>query len=201
LPHFLNVRGSIPKAGAGKTATMSSQYSARFKTRMVERLLGPSGTSATALAAEVGVHQATLSRWVREAATVAAMNMQTKAKAQGAEPADHRRPEDWSAEEKLRAVIEASGLSEQGLGEWLRRKGIHDAQLREWRRSAVDGLGGKRQVGSQSKRVRELEREIRRKDRALAETAALLVLRKKVDALWGDEDASTGSKSDDEFSS
>jgi transposase len=53
---------------------------------------------------------------------------------------------------------------------------------------------------AESKRIKELERELRRKEKALAETAALLVLRKKADALWGDEDASTESKNDDESS-
>jgi transposase-like protein len=169
---------------------------------MVERLVGPRSTSANALAEEVGVHQSTLSRWLRDAATVVDMGKQTKkAEDEGGERAAvSRRPEDWSAEEKLQAVVQTAGLNAGELGEWLRRKGVHETQLRDWRRSAVEALGGKRPSPSSSKRVRELEREVRRKDRALAETAALLVLRKKVDALWGDEDAATGQKNDEESS-
>jgi len=41
------------------------------------------------------------------------------------------------------------------------------------------------------KRIRSLEKELRRKDKALAETAALLVLKKKVQEIWGDEDENT----------
>jgi hypothetical protein len=69
---------------------------------------------------------------------------------------------------------------------------------RRWSR-----CGGARQRGNsaEAKRVKELERELRRKEKALAEAAALLVLRKKANALWGDEDASTESKNDDESSS
>jgi transposase-like protein len=164
---------------------------------MVERLAGPRGTSANALAEEVGVHQSTLSRWLREAGTVADMGRNKK---QGGDGGDARRPEDWSPEDKLKAVIEVSGLGETELGEWLRRHGVHEAQLRDWRRAAIEALAGKRPASSSSKRVRELEREVRRKDRALAETAALLVLRKKLDALWGDEDVAMGQKNDDESS-
>ena len=176
---------------------MSGQYSAAFKARMVERMAGPNGTSANALSTEVGLSQSTLSRWLREAATVVDMG---KHKRPEKDASTARRPDDWSAEEKLKAVIEVASLDESALGEWLRRNGVHEVQLRDWRRAAVEALAGKRPVPSSSKRVRELEREVRRKDRALAETAALLVLRKKVDALWGDEDVATGQKNDDESS-
>lgn len=180
---------------------MTSPYSAAFKARMVERLVGPSGTSASALAAEVGLNQSTLSRWLRDAGTVAAMAKHTKQDDRSTGPGlPRRRPEDWSAEEKLKAVVEVAGLPEGELGEWLRRNGVHEAQLRDWRRSALEALSGKRPSSSQPKRIRELEREVLRKDRALAETAALLVLRKKVEALWGDEDSATGPKSDDDSS-
>ena len=88
----------------------------------------------------------------------------------------------------------------------MRSKGLHEAQLREWRdavmAAAEEALTAPRQRRSspETKRVKELERELRRKEKALAETAALLVLRKKADALWGDEDASTGPMNDDESS-
>ncbi len=180
---------------------MKGPYSEAFKARMVERLAGPNGVSATALSAEVGVSQSALSKWLRDAGSLEGMGKHKKPVdvVKGLE-SPRRRPEDWSAEEKLKAVIEVAGLDETALGEWLRRNGVHEAQLRDWRRAAVEALAGKKPSSSQPKRIRELEREVRRKDRALAETAALLVLRKKVDALWGDEDASTGLKNDDESS-
>jgi transposase-like protein len=118
-----------------------------------------------------------------------------------------RRPDDWSAEEKLEAVLEAKRLSSSELGEFLRRRGLHEAQLRQWQETAdagaLESLRGRKTTGKsgEAKRVKELERELRRKEKALAEAAALLVLRKKAEALWGDEDASTESKNDDESSS
>ncbi|WP_437851709.1 transposase [Sorangium sp. So ce363] len=109
-------------------------------------------------------------------------------------PAVARRPEDWTPEQKLRAMTEAAALSERELGEYLRREGLHEAQLAEWRKAALEALGGPAKAGhgpAPSRRVRELERQLRRKDKALAEAAALLVLQKKVQAIWGDGDDDT----------
>ena len=160
--------------------------------RMVKRMA--QGMSATVLSAELGVSQTSLSTWLRQAHTLRAVPVDPKNSA-----AQPRRPENWSAEEKLEAVLEAGALSESELGEWLRRKGLHEAQLAEWRATAVEALGQVK-VGSKAspdaKRVKELERELQRKDKALAETAALLVLRKKFDALLGDEDDTTGPSND-----
>lgn len=172
------------------------KYSAAFKAKMVQKMLG--GRSAHSLAGEVGVAQPTLSKWLRDAGSLRAVKRRgqnDEAKTEG------RRPDDWSAEEKLEAVLESKRLAGSELGEFLRRRGLHEEQLRQWETAAVDSLRGRRPAKSaESKRVKELERELRRKDKALAEAAALLVLRKKAEALWGDEDASTESKTDDEFS-
>jgi transposase len=173
-------------------------YSESFKAKMLQKML--SGRSATALAVETGVPQPTLSRWQREARTV--RSVAGRKRRQHVERAP-RRPEDWTPEEKLQVVLEARRLSEHDLGELLRRKGLHEAQLREWERASMEALsGGRKPAGKtvETRRIRELERELRRKDKALAEAAALLVLRKKLAALWEDEDGSTGPKTDDESS-
>jgi transposase len=61
----------------------------------------------------------------------------------------------------------------------------------------LEALGPQKKASSDSKRVRELEKQLRRKDKALAEIAALLVLPKKVQAICGDEDDDTGRKNDE----
>jgi len=167
------------------------KYSTEFKRAMVKKLAAPGGRSATALAKETGVSQATLSRWLREAGRLVGMDEDKRKDVQ--EPVQQRRPEDWSAEEKLRAVIEAASLSDAELGGFLRKKGLHEAQLTEWREAAVAALGSPTVKGTkaEAKRIRQLERELQRKDKALAETAALLVLQKKVRAIWGDGDDDT----------
>jgi transposase-like protein len=111
-----------------------------------------------------------------------------------------RRPRDWPPEEKLQAVIEAESLCAEELGAFLRRTGLHEAQLQEWRTIILAGLRGQplrpsASAGAEGRRIRELEKELDRKDKALAETAALLVLKKKAHDIWGDADAPTGKKS------
>ena len=111
----------------------------------------------------------------------------------------NKSPNDWSPEEKLKTVLEADALSDDQIGEFIRRKGIHETHLQQWRLQMLDGLGKhpKRKTKTnkaETKQIRQLEKELRRKDKALAETAALLVLKKKVQEIWGDEDENTTGK-------
>ena len=109
-----------------------------------------------------------------------------------------KRPSNLKPEEKLKIVNEAASLSDEQLGAFLRSKGIHETHLEQWRLQMLGGLGKtekKPKTNSTEtkriKRIRELEKELKRKDKALAETAALLVLKKKVQEIWGDEDDNT----------
>ena len=172
------------------------KYPETFKQRMVSRMSGPGGISASALSEEVNVGQTTLSLWLREATKIGAMGKK--------KPKKPRRPQDWTAEEKLQVVTEASGLSEEALGAFLRQKGLHEAQLEEWRKKAEEGAraalsnqGEPKARRGHSRRIRELERELRRKDKALAETAALLILKKKLASLWGDAEDATESNNEE----
>ena len=172
------------------------RYSNAFKQRMIQKLLAPGGPSAMALSESSGVSQTTLSRWLREAASLAAVANDTDKQRP---PRRSRRPEDWPADERLRVVRETTDLEGTELGTYLRREGLHTATVTEWREhaeaAALAALGGKRARTREHKRIRELERELTRKDKALAETAALLVLAKKARALWGDEDDDTNGRS------
>jgi len=104
-----------------------------------------------------------------------------------------RRPADRSVQEKLKAVIEFEGLEGEKQGECLRREGLHSDHIAGWKKSMEAGLegGGGLSAASRSewaqdkKKIKALERDLHRKDRALAETTALLVLKKKADLIWG----------------
>lgn len=161
-------------------------YSVAFKTRMVGRLVGPAAMSANAVAQEMGISQATLSRWLVAARNVGDMTRSST--------------KNWTGVEKLRVVREAHGLDETALGALLRREGLHEAQLTAWRAAAEAALAeprrGRATPSVEARRIKELERELRRKDAALAETAALLVLKKKAEAWWGDGDDTTPTRSD-----
>jgi transposase len=168
---------------------------------MIRKLSHPSGLGVHELAAKTGVHQTTLSRWRREATILQAKMSQKRHDEAGTKPQVARRPQDLSPEEKLRIVQQATQLRDADLGAFLRREGLHEADLAEWREqvneAALAALSGRRQRTSEQKRVRKLESELRRKEKALAEAAALLVLTKKARALWPDEDDDT-TGSDDE---
>jgi transposase len=169
-------------------------YSTTFRNRMVSRLVGPHALTATELAKETGITQATLSRWLREASTLKApMPPKTDP------PPPSKQLQEWTPEEKFAVVVEAASLTEGELGAFLRSKGLTAAVLEEWRTQAMTGLRGTQQVSEVvvgSKRIKDLERELARKDKALAEAAALVILQKKVRSLLGGVDDDTDPKKD-----
>lgn len=176
------------------------KYSSGFKARMIQRMAAPDPISANRLARDVGVSQNTLSRWLRETSQA----RDVKGNGNVAQLC-FVRPGDLPAVEKYRLVMEASRLSDDELGEFLRRNGLHEAQLEEWRRkveeSALGALGkpkkSRRGKSPEAKRIKQLERELNRKDRALAEVTALLALKKKLADLFGeDEDEGTTPRSE-----
>ena len=165
-------------------------YTDSFKAKMVQRLSAPNAISAIKLAKEVGVSQSALSRWLELARTVEPMTKERPS--DGAVQTGSTRP----AGAKIRIVMAAAALGPGELGAFLRREGVHEAEVEQWREAMTNALDGgatkPSSRGADSKRIKELERELRRKDRALAETAALLVLQKKVHEIWGDGDDDTG---------
>ncbi len=164
-------------------------HSASFKAKMVRRMSAPNAISASALAAEMGLSQPTLSRWLREAGSDKVATMTTKKK----------RPRDRSAEERLALLVQTDALSEEDLGVFLRREGLHQAHLDEWRalalRALADSPKRKPKPSPEARQVQELTKELQRKEKALAEAATLLVLKKKAQAIWGDEADATDPRS------
>lgn len=171
-------------------------YTDAVKARMVARLMGPHAVSAAALAKETGISEASLSRWRQSAAIIPAMPSKSKSKSGGSssrsvEPPARRR----SGADKLALVVRAEGLEDEALGAFLRREGVHMAELEQWRKLAEEALSGARRPAP-SKELRALRADLARKEKALAETAALIVLKKKVAAIWGDEDDDTEETSE-----
>jgi len=177
-----------PRTG-GEQVTIEMVHSEKFKARMVAKMVGPHSISANALSSQIGVGQPTLSRWLREAHTVSGMSNWTESRGSRKKTTGPSR--GWSSEEKFRVVVESRGLSEEELGAFLRKEGLHEAQLEEWSEAMHSGLTPAKKprgVSAETQRIKQLERELRRKEKALAEAAALLVLQKKVHEIWGDED-------------
>ena len=157
----------------------NGNYNGRFKETMVRKMIGPPAVTASALAADVGVAQTTLSRWLKEYGRLGSL---------GGEMSSKKRPQNWSAEEKLSAILEYEKLDEESRGKYLREHGLYSVDIERWRQEVLGALGkkAKKKGDPKEKRIRDLEAELRRKEKALAETAALLVLKKKADAIWGD---------------
>jgi len=165
---------------------------------MVQRMTSPDAISAMRLSKEVGVSQSQLSRWLRDARTVVPM-----AKERRSDRVVEGTPR--TAAEKVRIVMKAAAIPPDELGAYLRREGVHEAELEQWRAAAMEGAAAALEGasapkpagrGPEGKRIKDLERELRRKDKALAEAAALLVLQKKVRALLadGDDEPDDGSE-------
>lgn len=148
-------------------------------------MVGPGAVSATELSRETGIPQPTLSRWLRGAASLRLVTSKPESPKEPEVAAAEKRPQDWSPLERMQFVIDADALDDQELGELLRRRGVHREQLDAWR-AAAEGFGqaAPTRRSAEGKRIRELEREVARKDKALAETAALLVLQKKLQLLF-----------------
>ena len=109
-------------------------------------------------------------------------------------PGDHSRPGSWSVQDKLAVVTARAALNALELSEYCREKGLYPEQVVSWREAALTGYGREDDMKQQQtssrkedrRKIKKLEAELRRKDKALAETAALLVLSKKSRAIWGD---------------
>ncbi len=137
---------------------------------MVQKMLSPRGPSAYALSREVDISQPTLSKWVREC---------------GKEPSMKKGNKYWSRKQKLGAIEQIAELKEEeSRGAYLRKHGLFNRDINDWRRELCEreDPSEKRQL---KKKIHILEKEILRKDKALAEASALLVLKKKMELIWG----------------
>ena len=155
-----------------------TQYSEEFKAGIIAKMLAPNNAGVPELARETGIPKDTLYCWRLK-----------HRRSNGDGMAKQVRYGEPSSKEKFAAVMETASLNEVELSEYCRRKGLYPEQIRAWRRSceqanASAGVGVDREkLRQQAKEIKQLQSELRRKDKALAETAALLVLQKKVHIL------------------
>ena len=155
-----------------------ARYGQKFKDRAVARLPPPESAAVAVVAGEVGIGSVTLERWRDDA-----LSMPARGRA-------------WTAAARLDAVIVTAALDETGKSAWCREHGVYPDELLKWRTSATTALAEPEEIRASPqstrqdrRRIKELERELLRKDRALAETAALLVLSKKVAVIFNKGEA------------
>ncbi len=162
-----------------------SKYSIEFKEAAVQKMMPPNAIPVQAVKRETGVSDVTLYKWRNEYRNKGI-----------AVPGRDINPESWGAKDKLAVVIETAALNESERSEYCRKKGLYPEQVQRWREAALKGYDRDEQIQHQQasnrkedkRKIKKLEAELRRKEKALAETAALLVLRKKAQAIWGEEE-------------
>ena len=131
---------------------------------------------------ELSISVATLERWRADALS---------------RPARERA---WTARARFEAVLATAAMDEASKSAWCREQGVYPQELEQWRSAATQALADpedasrekQREKKADRRRIKELERDLRRKEKALAEAAALLVLSKKLEAIFPkdrDEDA------------
>lgn len=160
-------------------------YSQELKDAILKRMFSPNGESITTISREEGIPEQTLRNW------------RNKARRDGyTVPDTDNTSNEWSTQDKFLTVVETAGMNETEIAEYARKKGLYVEEIKAWRDACMNANGGvakeaaelNRKLKDSEKERRKLEKELKRKEKALAETAALLVLSKKANAIWGDSE-------------
>lgn len=160
-------------------------YSQEHKQSVIAKMMPPDNRRVSELANETGISEQTLYNWRKHAREEGQVV-----------PGDGKNSERWSSADKFAVVLETAAMNEAELSEYCRSKGLYPEQVAEWKTSCMQANASAQEVAKvnreqakqDKKRIKKLESELRRKEKALAETAALLVLQKKAQALWGESE-------------
>ena len=167
---------------------MQTHYAKSFKIEAVKKCLNRSiGETYEEVAESLGMRKTTLYGWVKQ---------MTKGRMEeGATSGPlERRPRDWTSSEKFEAILEVENMSEEEKNSYCRSKGIFPHHLQVWKQEFKSEKSRQRKDKSETKalkaEIKALQKELRRKEKALAEAAALLILKKKVQEIWGSDEES-----------
>lgn len=161
---------------------MAIKHSEAFIEQALVKAFSRGERTIKSVAEDLNVNHHTLKYWMKNKSV-------TK---RDVSAAKEKRPQDWTAEEQLVALQETHGMAGEALQAWCRERGIFAHHLASWRTAfcaeGKEPASGTREVRTLKDEIVKLKREAVRKDKALAEAAALLILQKKFRALWEDED-------------
>ena len=161
------------------------RYSQEQKESIIKRMMPPNNESVSKISKEEGISDVTLYKWRRQARAAGV-----------ATPGNGQTSDKWSSQDKFLIVIETFAMNEIELAEYCRKKGLYREQIEAWKSVCLQANGqafdqAKQLNGAlkeEQKRAKQLEKELQKKEKALAEAAALLLLRKKAQAIWGDDE-------------
>ena len=160
-------------------------YTRRVKETAIRMMLPPENVALSKISETLGVAPATLKKWRNEL------------RANGyAAPANEEPADQWSSQDKFLIVVETMNLNEVELSEYCRKKGLYPEQVKQWQEKCMSANGNipsqvaelVQQDKALQKELRQVRKELQRKESAFAEAAALLILRKKAEAIWGTPD-------------
>ena len=162
------------------------KYSTGFKASIIRKTQDGSGRSISQLAKETGISYTTISNWIEK----------YRIGKLGLDDADGITPHQRNPGEKLALLLENKTLSEDQRGEWLRQHGLHSEHIPLWEQELTAIMNDKQsdlnQINKELKKEnKRLQRDLERKEKALAEAAVLLTLKKKFHNLFPNEDGET----------
>ncbi len=164
---------------------MNNRYNASFKEQSVQKVLATSRSiSVKQLASNLGVGYSTLQKWVAQSRT------QQINKHSSQDMNKEKRPQDWTMNEKLSLIIKCGSLDDEAINQLCREAGVFAHHIKQWKQEIIDVAKpvNPTDIKSLKKENKALKKELNRKDKALAETAALLVLQKKVNQMWSEDE-------------
>ena len=171
---------------------MKRKFTTSFKIQAVEKALTRNeNTTLTEIANSLSIGTSTLSKWIVKAQN---QEFETASQDEITSMSNDKRPQDWTLEERLNIVVVCASLSDEEINTHCRTQGIYPHHIKQWKLDFINGNAPKQKVVSPSEikllkhENKSLKKELNRKDKALAETAALLVLKKKVREIWGDDE-------------
>ena len=170
---------------------MSARYSQSFKQQAIEKALSRSdGTTLEQITDSLGIGHSTLHKWMVKSRKQQLGSSSEHDSASISGVRKEKRPQDWSRPERLEMVISCGCLDEAARNQLCRERGLYAHHVAHWKQDFISGSTTNERAEAKGLKgeVRELKKELNRKDRALAETAALLVLQKKVSAIWANDE-------------
>lgn len=164
-----------------------NRYSKEFKEQALSKARQRGSRTLESVATELNISLGSLKGWLKDS------NRQARHSFTSVDLPNELAAVHWSADQRLQALLESHALSGHALSAWCRERGLFEHQLKQWREAFCSTTPpDPRQSLSELRALKvkneQLQRDLHRKDRALAETAALLVLQKKFQALLEDED-------------
>lgn len=164
---------------------MNTNYTKTFKIEVIKKVLSRDpGVSIRSIVNSLGVPQTTFRGWVK------AMNNKNLNEVPTGGGSTQKSPYGWSAEERFKAIIDTAHLSQEECAKYCREAGLFPHHLEVWKKEFVNHYKKTNSTQNNGKlkaltnENKKLTAELRRKEKALAETAALLVLKKKADDYW-----------------